>query len=369
MRTAIGCSLVIGLLAGCVGSQIVPSSTGGVPAWEATHAARRACPHAPRGRAECLALIESARVNPLVAGWTPAAFQARYKLPSGSKGAGQVVAIVDAYDNPDVASDLAQYRSEFNLGTAEFYKYNQDGDQGGYPAGSQGWGVEIDLDAEMVSATCPQCTIYLVEANSSDGSDLEAAEVEAVKLGAHIVTNSWICYDSISCVDSRDFAHKGVEYLAATGDEGYDEPGAPSAFDSVAAIGGTVLSQCGSQYCETPWADAGGGCDTGVKKPKWQHDKVCAGRAAADASAVAWNVAEYDSYGESGWFEVGGTSVAAPLLAGVFGLAGNAARQEGGRTFWQRAHHADLYDICSPCLFKTYGYQTGWGSPDGLGAF
>ncbi len=310
------------------------------------------------------------RERPAVAGWGPPNFQARYNLPSSTKGSGQIVAVVDAYDNPNVASDLAKYRSQYGLGTANFYKYNQTGQQGNYPAGSTGWGVENDLDVEMVSATCPLCTIYLIEANSASGSDLQTAESEAVKLGAHVVSNSWICYGSTTCVDKSDFDTPGVTYLASAGDAGSNDGGAPMAFDSVAAIGGTVLSQNGSQYSEMPWSSSGGGCLKGVKRPKWQHDTFCKYRATNDASAVAWQIAEYDTYGEGGWFTIGGTSASAPLLAGVFGLAGNAAKQDGGRTFWQKAHHRYLYDICGgSCLESTYSYAGGWGSPDGIGAF
>ena len=116
-----------------------------------------------------------------------------------------------------------------------------------------GWPVEIALDVEMVSAACPLCTIYLVEANSADSSDLQAAETEAVTLGAHIVSNSWGCLGSINCVDVSDFDTPGVTYLAATGDSGLNKVGAPAAFDSVAAIGGTQLQKSGSTYTETVW--------------------------------------------------------------------------------------------------------------------
>ena len=81
---------------------------------------------------------------------------------------GQIVAIVDSYDNPNVASDLAKYRSHYGLPKAKFYKYNQDGQQSHYPKGNTGTGVEIDLDVEMVSASCPNCTIYLIESNDGN---------------------------------------------------------------------------------------------------------------------------------------------------------------------------------------------------------
>jgi subtilase family serine protease len=369
-RFALSVGVGVAMLAGCGGSQ----PPIGAP--DATQQLTRkftipVCPQVT-GKPTCLTLIESTSgIRPTVAGWTPSDFQARYKLPSITKGSGQIVAIVDAYDNHNVASDLAAYRSEFGLGTANFTKYNQDGQQNNYPSGSTSWGLESDLDVEMVSATCPLCTIYLIEANSANSSDLEAAEVEAVKLGAHIISNSWICYGSLNCVSRRDFNHKGVIYLAAAADGGYGTEGAPADFDTVAAIGGTVLTKSGSRYSET--ADgSSGGCATGIKKPKWQHDTHCAYRLANDAAAVAWNVAEYDTYGYGGWFTVGGTSVATPLVAGVFGLAGNAIKQDGGRTFWLARHHKFLYPI--PGCSGGYGYGqyntcTGWGSPNGIGAF
>ena len=90
-------------------------------------------------------------------------------------------------------------------------------------------------------------------------------------------------------------------------------------------------------------------------------------------AAVAWNVAAYDTFGYSGWFTVGGTGVATPLLAGVFGLAGNAAKQDGGRTFWLKAHHKDLYYLSGACTggytMNQYTTCDGWGSPNGIGAF
>jgi Subtilase family len=366
---SLGIAIAAAILAGCGGGQTSMGANPVPPQSQIARAGVPACPNVARGRVQCLALIQSpSGISPAVAGWAPADFQARYKLPSGTKGPGQIVAVVDAYDNPNVANDLAAYRSEFGQGTAKFAKYNQKGRQGNYPSGNTGWGIEIDLDVEMVSATCPLCTIYLIEANSNDSSDLETAEVEAVKLGAHIVSNSWTCFGS-SCGSTSDFDKPGVEYLAASGDDGVSV-GYPAALASVAAIGGTVLSKNGSQYSEVVWSSAGGGCASGIKKPKWQHDKVCSGRALADASAVATGVAEYDTYSYGGWLTAGGTSVSTPLLAGVFGLAGNATHQKGGRTFWESKHRKDLYDVCAgSCLFSTYSYGGGWGSPDGVGAF
>lgn len=359
------------LVGGCSGvgnplnSSILQRQQGTAP----IHAtARAACSPRRQGAAACLTLVQAARVRREVAGWTPADIQTHYELPSKTKGRGQIVAIVDAYDNPDVASDLAAYRKYFGLGRADFAKFNQDGKRGDYPAPNTGWGVEIDVDSEMVSAACPNCTIYLIEANSANGGDLDTAEDTAVALGARIVSNSWVCYGSSNCVDQSHFDTAGVAYVAAAGNVA-GEGGAPMEFATVASIGGTMLTKAGSQYTEQEWS-VSGGCLNGVQKPRWQHDTACSYRAANDASAVASNVAAYDSYGGYGWVTLEGTSIPAPLLAGVFALAGNPQQQKGGRTFWERAHRALLYDVCgSSCLFGQYSYGGGWGSPDGIGAF
>jgi subtilase family serine protease len=373
---------------GTAGEASSPSSSRStMPEWQAKGLAKAACPQAA-GKATCLALIQSkSGISPAVSGWAPSDFQTRYNLPSSTNGKGQIVAIVDAYDNPNVASDVAAYRSQFGLGTANFTKYNQQGQKKNYPRGSTGWGVEIDLDVQMVSAACPLCTIYLVEANSSDFGDLQTAEAEAVTLGAHIVSNSWICYGSYDCVDQSIFDQPGVLYTAGSGDAGYGAIGAPSALSSVVAVGGTVLSKNGSTYSESVWNGAGAGCATGVTKPSWQHDPDCTSRTDSDVSAISWQVAEYDTYGYSGWFTVGGTSVATPMVAAIFALAGNASSQDAAKKIWslkKRKRGKDLHAITTgsdgSCngeylcqagtkQFHSYSGPAGWGTPNGIKTF
>ncbi len=367
-------------LAACAGSSSVPSGvqTSQTQSAGIAGAAHSACPQGAFGKATCYALKVDRGIQPActgaTCGWAPIDLETRYKLPI-TKGSGQIVAIVDAGDNPSVATSLSTYRTQFGLGTAKFFKYNQEGQQSNYPTYT-GWSIEIALDVEMVSAACPLCTIYLVEANSSSNSDLNAAELEAVTLGAHIVSNSWGCYGSIACVDSKDFDTPGVTYVAASGDSGLGDVGAPAVFDSVAAIGGTQLEKSGSTYTESIWDGSTYGCSTGIKKPKWQAiipDSICAYRVADDASSEAGcspGVAVYDQF-DGGWGDVCGTSAASPLVAGVFGLAGNATQQHGGKTFWKRKHHKDLWDISGSCTYRLRKYSecAGWGSPKGIGAF
>jgi Subtilase family len=354
------------------------------------------CPDAPAGYAVCHVLLRKNGVKyagNAVAGITAPNIEQAYDLPYTTKGSGQTVAIVDAYDNPDVASDMQTYRNEFSLGTGKFTKYNQEGETNNYPTGSVHWGLEIDLDVQMVSAACPNCTIDLVEANSNDTNDLGAAEVEAVKLGATIVSNSWGGSCTGTCGYGDDFDTPGITYVASAGDGGYGVA-FPMQLDTVVSVGGTALNpdtKSKRGWQEIVWPHTGGGCATSVTKPKWQDDPKCTGRMANDVAAVAQNTAEYDSYGYPGWITVEGTSIAAPLTAGIFGLAGNSTKQDGGQTFWKWRHEksSHLWHIssgsdgtCSPEYFCTdgthpfrnhkerdYGGPTGWGTPHGIGAY
>jgi subtilase family serine protease len=295
-----------------------------------------------------------------------------------------VVGIVDAFDNPKVLSDINVYRTRFGLGKAKIKKYNQMGEQRNYPEGSPEWGVEIDLDVEMVSASCPKCSIILVEANNQNEINLYAAEKTAVRLGAKIVSNSW---GGGGGNPSRGaFNHPGILYLASAGDYGYKGQD-PADYTTVISVGGTVLSSSGKT--ETMWPASGGGC-TVVMKPSWQKDPQCKTRTMNDISAIAVDTAEYDSYGAGGWVEPSGTSIASPLVAGMYALAENSTTLHAAESLWKLSkadvskdfHYIKLgvLDGCPAKLMKTYvctaGTQqfgayaggSGWGTPNGIAA-
>jgi hypothetical protein len=364
---------VVAFLSACGGSQSPIGAPGGVPSNPAAQNRVSTCGAGGAGRVSCHFLVERGAPSPVtVGGWGPADIQAAYDLPSTTKGQGQIVAVVTAYDNPNVASDLATYRSQFGLPAASFYKYNENGEQGDYPQGNKTWGVATDSTVEMVSAACPNCTIDLFEANSDLGSDAQKAVKAAEKLGAHIIDNVWSCV-GITCVDASYFKKKGVTYLGAGRDWSFSSV-YPADLDSVVAVGATALSKGGGGkrgWTESIWYLSLGGCVSNDPKPAWQHDTVCADRATDDVSIVGSEVAAYDSYGGYGpWFEISGTLISEGLASGVFALAGNATKQDGGRTFWKSSHHKDLYDVCgTSCLFGRYSYGGGWGSPKGITAF
>ena len=409
-RFALSACVAVALLAGCGGSQppigaagTMPQShmSNVVPQWQAQHLAHAVCPQVV-GKPTCMVLLSDKVRQPCspssACGWTPSQLQTAYDLTKSlGNGSGQIVAVIEAGDEATASTDLATYRTEYSLGTASFFKYNETGQQSNYPPSctNYGWCLETDLDIEMVSAACPKCTIYLMEAkDGSSISDFETAEKEAVTLGATIVSNSWSCPENWDCGDSNfenSFDTKGVAYLASTGDSGYNTIGGPSSLSTVIGVGGTQLALSGSKYSETIWNGASAGCASptvvgspGVPKPSWQHDPDCTYRTDGDVSAESGcspGVAEYVSqYG--GWTDVCGTSVASPFTAGVIALAGNAANQTGGENFWtfnskqhkKYFHHPSGGSGGTGCNYlggcgrykKYYSGPGGWGTPNGI---
>jgi len=344
------------------------------------------------GTARCHARVQTdAQGNPYTTpapvGWTPADLQSAYNLASG--GIGQTVAIVAAYDDPTAEADLGVYRSQFGLPpctTANgcFKKVNQSGVQRQYPRADPGWALETSLDLDMVSAACPSCKILLVEANTNSIADLGASENTAVKLGANAVSNSWggSEYSGELNDEQTYFNHLGVAITASSGDSGYGVE-FPAASRFVTAVGGTTLTRAANArgWDETAWAGSSGGCSIYVTKPTWQTDIGCARRTVVDVSAVADpGAAVYDSttyQGQKGWWTLGGTSLSAALIAGVYGLAGNASGTIYGS--YPYSHTSYLYDIttgsngtCGSYLCQAgpgYDGPTGLGTPNGTGGF
>src|SRR5207248_9051160 len=176
------------------------------------------------------------------------------------------VAIVDAYDNPNVASDLAQYRLDTGLPacTGCLTKLNQDGQATPLPHGDTGWGQEIALDVEMVSTICPKCNILLVEANSNYYSDLATAVNYAKSHGAIAVSNSygggeWSGETNYNSTYSTTVANQVV--TVSSGDSGYGVE-FPAAAPGVIAVGGTSLyvTSSNTRSSESAWSGAGSGC-------------------------------------------------------------------------------------------------------------
>jgi Subtilase family len=425
-------------------------------------------------------------------GLRPQDLHGAYSLPLDSESSTtQTVAVVDAYNDPNAASDLESYDTEFGLpkctvASGCFEQVNQRGESGNLPfpqnAGSMsaeeasceagdeqacfaveeaaGWSVEISLDIETVRAVCQNCHIALVEADEPSLEDLERAEEAAAGLGAQELSNSWgspECIEDVrtECVhESSSFNHPGLVITAAAGDDGYlgwlEEPRSgfasfPASLPQVIAVGGSSLDPLsgGKWTGEAVWNDGGkaagrpdgygaggGGCSVQFTAQAWQQHVSdwssvgCGGkRAVADVAADAdphSGVAVYDTspecaseYREGGswhllenWCTIGGTSLASPLVASVFALAGGAhGVRYPAQTLYQNAvkSPASLHDItvgsnaecdapfntstfttgctqeaeakagCADTLIcqagAGYDGPTGVGTPDGISAF
>jgi subtilase family serine protease len=362
---------------------------------------RRACAQPTGRQASCLAVVDSdAAGKPLSRRAAPAVglnpysatdLQSAYGLSVASAvlGSRQTIAIVDAYDDPTAEADLAVYRETNGLAACTtangcFRKVDQRGGTE-YPQADTGWGTEISLDLDMASAICPNCQLLLVEADDSDLTNLGPAVDKAVELGASVVSNS---YGALEFVDELTVAgshynHAGVPIVAASGDAGALNTLVPAALPTVVAVGGTSLYRDGSArgWAESAWAGAGSGCSPVAPKPAWQKDRLCGRRTTADVAAVAdprTPVLFYDTFGLPGWVYGGGTSAAAPIIAAVYALAGNAASINASSYLY--AHRSALHDVASgsngACgggylcnAVKGYDGPTGNGTPNGIGAF
>jgi subtilase family serine protease len=300
-----------------------------------------------------------------ISGYVPNDLRTAYGLTNATGGNGVTVAIVDAFDDPNAASDLAVYRSQFGLPSGHFTKY-QFGKRT-----NTGWAEEESLDVDMVSAICPNCNILLVEAATNSTTNLTAAEQYATA-HANYVSNSWSGNEtSASSTDNSYNFSSGKIVTAATGDSGYNSTAQwPAILPYVIAAGGTHLAST-SPRSESAWSGAGSGCSKVYAKPSWQTMNVgCTKRAEADVSAVAdpnTGVAVYDTFRTSGWLVFGGTSVATPIIASVFALSGNT---NGNPSVYANA--SKLYDVTGgsngTCGAPLCTSGTGWDGPTGLGS-
>jgi hypothetical protein len=317
-------------------------------------------------------------------GFGPSDLQRAYGMAvaAANRGGDQTIAIIDAYDAPRAEADLAVYRAKYHLpacttGDGCFRKVDENGATS-YPPVDRAWAQEIALDLDMASAMCPQCKLLLVEASSASAASLATAANTAAALGATQISNSYGGPEFPSeTYFEQYYQHQGVAVVASSGDSGFGVE-YPAASAYVTAVGGTSLVQDSSPrgWSETAWAGAGSGCSAYIAKPAWQIDSGCATRAVADVSAVAdpgTGVAAYDS-GSGGWGVYGGTSAAAPLVAGVYALVGGRAGTDYGAYAYQNP--AAFRDVtsggngpCSLIYLCTAGIgfdgPTGVGSPNG----
>ena len=334
-----------------------------------------------------------------------------YDQLTNNQGQGQTIGIIDAYDDPNIAHDLAYFVSQMQLGQAcsNFKVIYANGSK---PVTNAGWALEMALDVEWACAIAPQASILLVEAASNSYNDLMHAVDVAIKNGASVVSMSWggSEFSGETTYDSH-FAKTGVIFTASSGDSGTGVE-YPAASPFVVGVGGTTTTtdtettadSADAQndyydyFNEVAWSGSGGGQSKYEKAPQYQINFLKTGstqqRGVPD---VAYDgdpntgVAVYSSVkynGQSGWFQIGGTSVGAPQWAALFAIA-NSLRVESGKNRLSTnpasasgspiysaattsSYPADYHDIiqgsngiCGSLCNTNLGYDyvTGLGSP------
>lgn len=313
-------------------------------------------------------------------GLSPADIQSAYSI-KGAQSHGRTVAIVDAYGYSNAEADLAQYRQQYNLPDCTtdngcLTVMNQDGDTDSYnlPEDNDGWDGEQALDLDAVSATCPDCKILLVQANSASMNDLATAVNTAAKqAGVVAISNSYSGGDGPDSELGAAYHHPGIALTASTGDSGYQGGGYPASSGYVTAVGGTTLVPDHSSdrgWRESAWSGAGSGCSPQNQAPAGQSQSVthCSGRAASDVSAVADPQSGLATYGPGGWGIVGGTSLSAPVIAAMYALSGNTQGMANALPYAHQGSFNDVTDGSNGDCANWCAAGTGWDGPTGLGS-
>ena len=312
-------------------------------------------------------------VSPMIAGCNPNAVTAN---PSGDSRA---IAIVDAYHYPTAASDLMVFSSQFGLPQANFQVVYANGYQ---PRVDADWNIEEALDIEWVHAMAPGAKIYLVEAASTRFADLLTAASVANSLlksaGGGELSMSWGGSEfSSEEGDDTYFTQSGVVYFASSG----DSPGViwPSASPYVVSVGGTSLSRnptTGAFQLEVAWQSGGGGPSLYETRPSYQNaiSAIVQNQPGTpDVAAVADPTTGVWVYSYPYWYIIGGTSVAAPIWAGIVNAAGNfysSSQSELAAAYTNLESPADFTDIVQGSCGPNQGYLAvaGWDFCTGAGS-
>jgi hypothetical protein len=355
--------------------------------------------------------------TPIAGFLTPQDLHAAYALPNEYETSStQTIAVIDAFDDPTAEADLGVYDQQFGLPTCTtangcFRKLNEEGATSPLPSENGEWAGEISVDVQMAHAICQGCHVLLVEADSEEFTDLGAAVNVAINAGATEISNSYVgpedptiasFYEELA---RRYYEHPGLVVTASSGDCGYlnqacpQEPATanfPADSPDVVAVGGTSLTEKKQTWSSTVWDEGGSGCSEIFAAPAWQSALSsfaatgCGSeRSVADVAAVAdpnTGVDIYDSTPEgngspTGWTVFGGTSVASPIIAGEYALAGGAHGVAfPASTLYAHLQREGLYDVVSgsngSCAATTaclavvgFDGPSGVGSPLGLSAF
>jgi kumamolisin len=303
-------------------------------------------------------------------------------VTTNPSGGSHAVAIVDAYHYPTAMSDLGVFSAQFGLPAPTSATFQVVYASGLQPPVNSDWNVEEALDIEWAHAMAPHAKIYLVEAASNSLSDLLTAVSVANQLvtaaGGGEVSMSWggSEFSSETSSDSY-FTQPGVVYFAAAG----DSPGViwPSTSPNVVSAGGTSFSRnptTGSFQEEVTWQSGGGGPSVYEARPSYQNGiaSIQTHRGTPDVAANADPFSGVWVYDSPYWYMVGGTSVAAPVWAGIVNSANHSPYSAGQELSTLYADHgttAITMGTCGPyqgyLAGGSWNFCTGLGSPAGEG--
>jgi subtilase family serine protease len=312
-------------------------------------------------------------------GLSPTQIRTAYNLPStGGQG---TIAIVDAYDDPTVLNDLNLFSNRFGLPSLSDTNFEKHMMTSSISADS-GWALEISLDVQWAHVVAPNAKILLVEATSNSlASLLAAVDYARSRTDVVAVSMSWggSEFSTESSYDYHFTSSHGAVFFASSGDSGAGVLW-PAVSSNVVGVGGTRLNFAsgGSVASETAWSGSGGGISTYEAEPSYQlsynvlgtNGKRCVPDVSYDADPNS-GVPVYDSTaysGQSGWWQVGGTSAGAPQWAAIQSLGLSTANSN----FYQAAkspnypsYFRDIKSGSNGAYTATTGYDcvTGLGSP------
>jgi subtilase family serine protease len=343
--------------------------------------------------------------------YDPKLIRQAYNIPSAYNGAGQTIIVVDAYGDPTIEQDLANFDALFGLpAPPSFTIYKGSNTQTAGIHDAAGWAVETALDIEWAHAVAPAAKLVLVEAPSSSGAAISSAEKNVIpSYPGAIISQSFGLQESAINAGANNtqvkqmhanyelFRSLGDTIIASAGDFGasnltnVNSPQYPASDPLVTGVGGTQglpypLGLCPSA---TPAQAAADLCSYGGEQT-WNEQDF--GAATGGASSLIWAAPSYQQ-GVTGLsvrgvpdvaynaainggvlvvqgenvFLVGGTSCGSPQWAGIFALV-NQARGLSGRAgigvpntalygVYKSARYAsDFHDI-------TVGNNTVAGAP------
>ena len=308
-------------------------------------------------------------------GLTPTQVKKAYNLPT--TGGSGTIALVDAFDCPTAQNDFVTFSQQFGLPTTNFEKHKMRPNI----AVDAGWALEISLDVQWAHAIAPNAKILLVEAVDATGNSLlDAVSYAANRADVVAVSMSWGADEFLgqTSFDSYFTSNHGVVFFASTGDSGAGVIW-PSTSSNVIAVGGTTLNlnPDGTVASETGWSGSGGGISSYVTEPQYQISYGVSGtsskRSVPDVSydsnpATGFPVYDSTAYnGQTGWFQVGGTSAASPQWAAIHSLAISVSNNNLYQDAKWNApgYFRDITSGSNGAYSATSGYDlvTGLGSP------